>query len=419
MKKIIVLQATIFILFCGMASSFGQTVSEEAKRHFDRGMAAMEMANSPDDYAAAIKEFEHAARLAPGWPAVYYNLGLVQEKAEKYSDAVINLQQYLRLAPNASDAEAVKSLINKLAYKNESIAKDASANVKDEDGYSPPDINAKDEYGLMPLFVAVRNRDKEWVKLLIAEGADVNGMLNDGWTPLAIAARNGYEDVAELLIAEGADINAKNKDGISPLAEAVLSGQKEMAEMLIDKGADMNAKDKYGNTLLHSAVARHQMEMAELLIANGMDVNARNNNGETPLYLAVDNGYKDVVELLIAKGADVNAKDKSGISPLKMALWRKGFGDIADLLCKQAGLLSKLEALAESGRPEVVFLFFLFVAFWFISFLDIIRNDFKGNIKLIWLFAVSLVPFLGPICYFFIGRKQKLGGKNQGSPPIG
>jgi tetratricopeptide (TPR) repeat protein len=119
MKKIIVLQATIFILFCGIASSFGQTVSEEAKRHFDRGMAAVEMAKSPEDFKDAIKEFEQAIRLAPDWPDVYYNLGMVQEKAEKYSDAITNLKQYLGLAPNANDAEAVKSLINKLEYTAE------------------------------------------------------------------------------------------------------------------------------------------------------------------------------------------------------------------------------------------------------------------------------------------------------------
>ena len=94
-------------------------VSEEAQRHFDRGMAAVEMAKSPDDYASAIKEFEQAIRFAPDWPDVYYNLGMVQEKAGKYRDAITSLKQYLRLAPNASDAATVKSLINKLEFKAE------------------------------------------------------------------------------------------------------------------------------------------------------------------------------------------------------------------------------------------------------------------------------------------------------------
>lgn len=122
MTRTNLLMAVFFLLFCGTASSFGQqAVSEEAKRHFDRGMAAIEMAKSPDDYAPAIKEFERAASLAPDWPDAYYNLGRVQEKAEKYRDAITSLKQYLRLAPDAGDAEAVKTLINKLEYKAETV----------------------------------------------------------------------------------------------------------------------------------------------------------------------------------------------------------------------------------------------------------------------------------------------------------
>ena len=34
-----------------------QAVSEEARRHMDRGQAAVEMAKAPEDYAPAIKEF--------------------------------------------------------------------------------------------------------------------------------------------------------------------------------------------------------------------------------------------------------------------------------------------------------------------------------------------------------------------------
>ncbi len=120
MKKSIVLLSTLLILFFGVALSWGQqTISEEARRHFDRGMAAVEMAKSPDDYAPAIKEFEQAIRLAPEWPDAYYKLGIAQEKAGRLKDAVDNLKRYLRLAPNATDADTVKSLINKLEFKAE------------------------------------------------------------------------------------------------------------------------------------------------------------------------------------------------------------------------------------------------------------------------------------------------------------
>jgi hypothetical protein len=98
---------------------FGQAISEEAKKHFDRGIAAVEDAKSPEDYDSAIKEFQEAHTLAPGWPDALYNLGMVQEKAGKYGEAIVSLRLYLCLAPDASDVETVKSLINKLEYKTE------------------------------------------------------------------------------------------------------------------------------------------------------------------------------------------------------------------------------------------------------------------------------------------------------------
>ncbi|MFO7569358.1 MAG: tetratricopeptide repeat protein [Smithellaceae bacterium] len=102
--------------------AFGQvSVSDEAKKYFDRGVAAIEMAKTPSDYAKAVREFEQAVRLAPQWPEAYYNLALVQEKAEKYGDAAASLRQYLRLAPDAADAAEIKALINKLEYRKEQI----------------------------------------------------------------------------------------------------------------------------------------------------------------------------------------------------------------------------------------------------------------------------------------------------------
>lgn len=113
----------ICMVLLGIESSFGQSISDEAKRYFDRGVAAVELAKSPADYQSAIKEFQQAINLAPGWPDVYYNLGLVQEKAEKYGDAVTSFRQYLKYAPTANDVETVKSLINKLEYKRDKTDK--------------------------------------------------------------------------------------------------------------------------------------------------------------------------------------------------------------------------------------------------------------------------------------------------------
>jgi tetratricopeptide (TPR) repeat protein len=119
MKTKVLIFIHALLLICFSTRLGAQNVSDEAKRYFDRGVAALEMATSPSEYDSAVTKFRQAAVLAPDWPDVYYNLGLAQEKAEKYSDAVISLRQYLKLSPNASDAEAVKTLISKLEYKIE------------------------------------------------------------------------------------------------------------------------------------------------------------------------------------------------------------------------------------------------------------------------------------------------------------
>jgi hypothetical protein len=45
---------------------------------------------------------------------------------------------------------------------------------------------------------------------------------------------------------------------------------------------------------------------------------------------------------------------------------------------------------------------------WMIALIDILRNEFTGNNKLIWFLAVTFIPLVGPILYFFIGADQKI-----------
>lgn len=61
------------------------------------------------------------------------------------------------------------------------------------------------------------------------------------------------------------------------------------------------------------------------------------------------------------------------------------------------------------GIIEIIMIAFLigFVPFIF-AFIDILKNEFTGYNKLIWLLAVLFAPVIGSIAYFFIGKKQKI-----------
>ncbi|MES2239513.1 MAG: PLD nuclease N-terminal domain-containing protein [Bacteroidota bacterium] len=50
----------------------------------------------------------------------------------------------------------------------------------------------------------------------------------------------------------------------------------------------------------------------------------------------------------------------------------------------------------------------LSVIFWVYSLIDILRNSFRKNDKLIWILIVLFVPILGSVLYLSIGKKQKI-----------
>ena len=60
------------------------------------------------------------------------------------------------------------------------------------------------------------------------------------------------------------------------------------------------------------------------------------------------------------------------------------------------------------GVMELIILFVLFLPVWLIALVDVLRSEFTGSNKIVWLIVVILLPFVGPIAYFFIGRKQKV-----------
>ncbi|WP_055434993.1 PLD nuclease N-terminal domain-containing protein [Lacinutrix algicola] len=62
------------------------------------------------------------------------------------------------------------------------------------------------------------------------------------------------------------------------------------------------------------------------------------------------------------------------------------------------------------GTFQVIILFVALLSFvlFFLAFISVILNKFKGNDKLMWVLVILLVPFFGPIVYFAIGRKGRI-----------
>lgn len=50
-----------------------------------------------------------------------------------------------------------------------------------------------------------------------------------------------------------------------------------------------------------------------------------------------------------------------------------------------------------------------FTLIWVLALIEIVRSEFQSkDERLIWLLIVILLPFIGTILYFAMGRKQRL-----------
>ena len=56
----------------------------------------------------------------------------------------------------------------------------------------------------------------------------------------------------------------------------------------------------------------------------------------------------------------------------------------------------------------VLFVFGFLILPTLIALIDILRNEFSENNKIVWLLVVLLGNLIGAILYFIIGRKQKI-----------
>jgi len=55
----------------------------------------------------------------------------------------------------------------------------------------------------------------------------------------------------------------------------------------------------------------------------------------------------------------------------------------------------------------IIFVIFCFILYIFII-IDILKHEFTGYNKIIWMIVILCFPIFGAILYLFIGRKQRI-----------
>ncbi|XP_054169183.1 ankyrin repeat domain-containing protein 16-like [Oppia nitens] len=217
-------------------------------------------------------------------------------------------------------------------------------------------LNRSDWTPMMLALTKVNNLDV--VKLLVANGSNVNLENKDGWTCFHIAVRSGdLPQIQYLLSCDSSVWRTRSKTKRTPLHTAVLNGYHSLVEFLLDNcNFDGDESDSCGFTPFMEAlrcdnldICRHLQQkrninpfLTDILGRNGLhlscECNALNairylitelnfdvncvtiNTNLTPLHMAVKEGHIETIELLKEFGADLQIKDNKQRKPLDLAI---------------------------------------------------------------------------------------------------
>lgn len=155
---------------------------------------------------------------------------------------------------------------------------------------------------------AAMRGDKELVRTLLRQGAEVNATQGDGSTALHWAAYNDDLEMVKMLLAAGAKVKATTREGaITPLIMACVNGDAPMIEALLKSGADPHTTKANGTTALMLASASGSADAVRVLLERGADANAKESaHGQTALMFAAALNRDAVIKVLAANHASLD-----------------------------------------------------------------------------------------------------------------
>ncbi|EAT46629.1 AAEL002234-PA [Aedes aegypti] len=237
---------------------------------------------------------------------------------------------------------------------------------------------------LIPLHLAVTNRNAEVVKLLMAEHHQLDpSHVNSA---LSIAARKGFLDISNILLECGADIsviscvmnrpelyllhsasrqgyhkilrfllqercfevNAEDSNGLTPLLHAVINSSIQTTEILIQFGANVNHTTKFGQNVLTFATMHDHLDLVRYFVNNFPSVIdyvlSETTNQNNCLHIAALKGSYEMVKYFVKLHLDrcyhLNAQNQDGFTALH--------------ICAQTGNEKLFRILLDSGADPMI-----------------------------------------------------------------
>lgn len=180
----------------------------------------------------------------------------------------------------------------------------------------------EDNFDDNPSFVSGLTLKKYLINTALEMGANVN--LDFSYEKLlhrVIETNINNFEIIDMLVAAGADINGVNQSNETPLYSAINNYRRENTSALIRKllslGANINSQNEYLMTPLHKAVLNNNLYSVNTLLEDErINVNLQDHKGNTPLHYAIRDNLVSIVESLLKNNnIDLYIKNRFGQTP--------------------------------------------------------------------------------------------------------
>jgi ankyrin repeat protein len=209
-----------------------------------------------------------------------------------------------------------------------------------------------DAAGDLRLIEAVRAKNADRVRALIAERVDVNARQGDQATALHWAAHLDDGAAVDLLLRAGARADVADDTGATPLYLACVNGNAEVVTKLLDAGADAKTSLLSGETALMTCARSGSAAAVRALLRRGAVVNARESaHNQTALMWAAAESHPDVVAALLESGADVHARSREYTQTVTSEVTQRAGREELNYTVPRGGSTALLFA-ARSGDAE-------------------------------------------------------------------
>jgi ankyrin repeat protein len=210
-----------------------------------------------------------------------------------------------------------------------------------------------DDDGYNSLHMAVKTKDLQIVKSIVNVLSNLDAKTLKGETALHIAINYQYNDIATHLLEHKADPNITDDESdFTPVHYAVGWNNYRILESLIKHGAQIDSQDIYGNTPLIYCVKEHHDRCFNIIMKQNPDLNVWNIDGKNVLHEVLDSydeeHSKKYVDSLISN-SNVSHQDSHGNTCLHYLVFLGLWKEYIDILKTK-----RLNIFAQNSNSQMV-----------------------------------------------------------------